>query len=381
MATTALALFLIAAACSGDGEVTGDFYGSVSYNPFIGIKQSLVSNADTPVFAVRLDGELASDEVYFSLLTLENYRDGQFSASRPEVVRLETENWIRGGHEFAGPTQSIIVDVEIVRLRMEWLPSTPTPREFVSTSALEDEIRVRTEDGALRIEGGVTFEGMRYQVRSDLPQPDGAALAVGEDGHLSPVFVEAANAGETMPQVSEVTWREEPEDVDKYLGLPPQLEEGVAVLARELTRDLETSFEKGIALERWFRSPAFRYSTDVVPGHDASDLAAWLLNPKSSNYRLGYCENFATSMAVMARTLGIPSRVVLGFTPGTQQSDGTIVVRDRNAHAWVELWMPAQGWVRFDPTPRDDDANPATYQILEASLGFPITHYLDVPGV
>ena len=82
----------------------------------------------------------------------------------------------------------------------------------------------------------------------------------------------------------------------------------------------------------------------------------------------------------MARTLDIPSRVVLGFTPGTQQSDGTIVVRDRNAHAWVELWMPTQGWVRFDPTPRRDEVNPTTYEEIETSLGFPLTEYLDVPG-
>jgi len=54
---------------------------------------------------------------------------------------------------------------------------------------------------------------------------------------------------------------------------------------------------------------------------------------------------------VMARTIGIPSRVVTGFGPGEVQPDGTIVVRDRNAHAWVELWMDTQGWVRFDPTP------------------------------
>ena len=65
-----------------------------------------------------------------------------------------------------------------------------------------------------------------------------------------------------------------------------------------------------------FHSDAFRYSVDIDPGHGASDLAAWLLDPESPNHRIGYCENFATAMAVMARTLGVPSRVVLGFTPG-----------------------------------------------------------------
>ncbi len=382
MAVVALILLVVAAACSGDGaELGGDFYGSASYNPFIGIKQSIVSDADAPVFAVRVDGDVPADQIFFSLLTMEDPRGGRFSASQPEVVLLEEENWLRSDQEFAGPTHSVIVDVEILRLRMEWLPSAPTPRDFVSTSAVEDQVRVRTDDGALRFEGGITFEGMRYQVRSDISQPDIAALAVGEDGELSAVFREAANAGEAVPEVSEVEWREEPEDVDRYLELPEELGGGVAELALELTRNLETSFEKGIALESWFRSPGFRYSTDIEPGHGTTELAAWLLDPERSNYRIGYCEDFATSMALMARALGVPSRVVLGFTPGTQQNDGTIIVRDRNAHAWVELWMPAQGWVRFDPTPRDDNVNPPAYELIEESLGFPITDYLDLPGL
>jgi hypothetical protein len=84
-------------------------------------------------------------------------------------------------------------------------------------------------------------------------------------------------------------------------------------------------------------------------------------------------------MALMARTLGIPSRVVFGFTPGERatQSDGAevIVVRALNAHAWVELYMPGQGWVRFDPTPRGDGINPGTV----SQVGFDPTMYLPPP--
>ncbi len=78
----------------------------------------------------------------------------------------------------------------------------------------------------------------------------------------------------------------------------------------------------------------------------------------SLNYRTGYCEQFAASMAVLGRAIGIPSRVVWGFTPGKvdTQDNGTevITVRDNNAHAWVEMWMDGFGWVKFDPTPRGD---------------------------
>jgi hypothetical protein len=86
-------------------------------------------------------------------------------------------------------------------------------------------------------------------------------------------------------------------------------------------------------------------------------------------------------MAVMARTLDVPSRVVLGFTPGeATEQENVYVVRDRNAHAWVELWIPTQGWVRFDPTPRSDGINPSTFGDAEDELGFALTSYLDVPA-
>jgi hypothetical protein len=83
----------------------------------------------------------------------------------------------------------------------------------------------------------------------------------------------------------------------------------------------------------------------------------------------------------MARTLDIPSRVVLGFTPGTAVPGeiNRVTVRDRNAHAWVELWMPTQGWVRFDPTPRSQRDTPQTFEVIEDDLGFDLTAYLDVP--
>jgi hypothetical protein len=94
-------------------------------------------------------------------------------------------------------------------------------------------------------------------------------------------------------------------------------------------------------------------------------LADWLTEETSQDYRTGYCEQFAASMAVLGRALGVPSRVVWGFTPGNEitQSDGTtaIVVTDNNAHAWVEMWMDGFGWVKFDPTPRSDGALPQTY--------------------
>jgi len=153
------------------------------------------------------------------------------------------------------------------------------------------------------------------------------------------------------------------------------MDPGIRSLANSRVRGLATDFEKALALEAYFRdSGAFRYSTEVAAGHAATDLADWLLDPASPNYHTGYCEQFATALAVMARLVDLPSRVVLGFTPGWLHTDGRVVVSDRNAHAWVEIWMPTQGWVRFDPTPRGDGVNPATSD----RLPFDIAEYLDI---
>ncbi len=360
--------------------LSSDFYGGIAYNPFIGIQQSLVSQSSQPVFLAEVTGDVPADEVYFQLLTMETYNGGQFFADKPIVVDLEIRPWEDGGHRFAGPTGRVTTTVEIARLRMDWIPQTYVPDGFGADEDTERNVRVRQADGSLRLDGDLTYEGLTYTVESEVPRPDIAVLAADESGELSPAFAFAATE-QPVPDPVVVVPRPEPPNVEVYLDLPEDLDPGIAAEARRQTANLTTNYEIGLALESWFHSDAFAYSTNIDPGHGATDLAAWLLDPESPNYHVGYCENFATAMAVMARTLEVPSRVVLGFTPGEPHpdQDNVVIVRDRNAHAWVELWMPTQGWVRFDPTPRGDEINPSTYGLAEEQLGFAITDYLDVP--
>lgn len=360
--------------------LASDFYGGIAYNPFIGIQKSLLNESDAAVFLAEITGDVPADQVYFQLLTMETYNGGQFFADNPKVVDLETRPWEDGGHAFSGPTGRITTTVQIERLRMDWLPQTYRPDEVIADDDTARDIRVRQADGSLRLQGNLSYAGLTYTVESVVPRPDIAVLATDSDGRLSPAF-EFAASEQIVPEPVVVAARPEPPDVEIYLDLPEDLDPGIAALAREQTANLSTNYEIGLALESWFHSEAFAYSTSVDPGHAANDLAAWLLYPdQARDYRVGYCENFATAMAVMARTLEVPSRVVLGFTPGepTEQED-VYVVRDRNAHAWVELWLPTQGWVRFDPTPRGDEINPSTYGLAEDELGFELTSYLDVP--
>jgi transglutaminase-like putative cysteine protease len=375
--------------------LTGGFFGgSISYNPFIQIQQQLVSGTDTPVFRATIQGDVPPDEVYFQLLTMETYNGGQFFAFEPEVVTLDDRPYESERHAFAGPSVPVTIDVEIDALRQEWLPSTYSVQSVSSSERNERLMFVRQDDSAVFFET-LSSRGMTYELQSRIPQPDARALATTTSGELSPSFAQAAAQRDAVAslapeplsrqEVLELR-RENPPDRGRYVALPEDPDariDDIRRLAAGRTTNLGSDFERGLALEAWFHSEAFSYKllSEEELGHGATDLAAWLLDPDSANHHQGYCENFATAMAVMARTLDIPSRVVLGFTPGTPLEDdpSTVVVRDANAHAWVELWIPNQGWMRFDPTPRSQGDTPQTFELLRQNLGFDLTGFLNVP--
>jgi hypothetical protein len=359
--------------------LSGEYFGSISYNPFVGIRQNLVSPTNVPVFVADVRGDIEPTDVYWRLVALDGFDGTQwFIGGDPAIERPEDIDTFESPDQtFSGPTRDITQQITVLALQMDWLPAAYAPQAMAAqNTAVDRGYRVKTDDGSLRFDA-LTYRGMSYTVRSQIPEPDLDVLSRLADGNPSVVFTGAIDANEydEAAEVPELEARDL-DDAERLLELPPDLPIGIRNLAFQTTRNLDTDFEKAIALESFFRTPGnFIYSTSIVPGHGADDLNDWLLDAESDNYRTGYCEQFATSMAVMARILGIPSRVILGFTPGSLLEDGRVLVRDRNAHAWVELWMPTQGWVRFDPTPRGDGVNPPTLE----SLPFDVAAYLDVP--
>ncbi|GGK98105.1 transglutaminase [Sphaerisporangium melleum] len=129
----------------------------------------------------------------------------------------------------------------------------------------------------------------------------------------------------------------------RYLDLPPDLPPMIRGMARDVTADAGSPYEAAVRLQSWFTGGDFLYSLQTQ-GNGNQALADFLRN------RTGYCEQFAAAMAVMARVLGIPARVSIGYTGGSY-ADGAWQVRTHDLHAWPELYFPGAGWLRFEPTP------------------------------
>jgi TgpA N-terminal domain/Transglutaminase-like superfamily len=137
---------------------------------------------------------------------------------------------------------------------------------------------------------------------------------------------------------------------ERFTRLPP-LDPSVTELVAGLTAGAANPYERVRAIYEHFTAPAngYRYSLSTAPGTSGDDLVDFL------RLRQGYCEQYAGAMAVLVRAAGVPARVVLGYTPGTVQPDGTRLVTSDDAHAWVEAYFDDLGWVPFDPTPIDAD--------------------------
>lgn len=121
----------------------------------------------------------------------------------------------------------------------------------------------------------------------------------------------------------------------------------LAALARQITQGQGSSYRRAVALQRWFTTGhRFTYSLDVGQLNSSAALIQFL-----TKTRRGYCQQFAFAMAVLARLVGIPSRVAVGYTPGTYLGKGRWQVKTGDAHAWPELYFQGAGWLRFEPTP------------------------------
>ncbi|MCL1595573.1 MAG: DUF3488 and transglutaminase-like domain-containing protein [Actinomycetia bacterium] len=360
-----------------------EYSGSVSYNPYTDIKASLIKQTNNPLFVAEIDG-IEPDQVRFRTVTLDVYRDGRWQTDRVKAFPSDEEPWIEESQVYRGETTAVTASIRIENLSQPWLPA-PTTSSFVAMANEADQksLRVRRLDGSLFLPGDVTYEGMEYTIQAEIARYDGAtlaALARTEDGTLSPLFQAAADDNQFIPEATIDLESLVLDDEEFWTEYPDDLGAGVIALAAEKTANLETNYEKAIALEQYFRfSGEFVYN-DSVPGEfTTASVNDWLTDEDNPYVRNGYCEQFATSMALMARSLGIPARVVLGFAPGEKinGNETQVLIMDRNAHSWVEIWIPRFGWMMFDPTPRRGYAADTVNSTLSEYLDFSPADYVE----
>ncbi|GAA1969749.1 hypothetical protein GCM10009718_01600 [Isoptericola halotolerans] len=167
---------------------------------------------------------------------------------------------------------------------------------------------------------------------------------------------------------------------DAYLAVPDtEHSEEVAAIAADVVAGTDNAYDQAVALQQWLRDPAtFTYSTQLPRGGTGDPVWDFL------QHRTGYCVQFATTMSVMARTLGIPTRLGVGFLPGDSVEEPATgeerwQVTGQESHAWPELYFDQIGWVRFEPTPATQTGAAPEYTTATAAAPAPADQPQELP--
>ncbi len=305
---------------SGSGTGRGPGNGTVTVlNPLLNLRADLADRSSAPLLTYETSMEAPQP---LRVVVVDEFRGDLWQPSAGEVPR---DNKVQSGApspqglDDSVPRAAETTTIQVGSLAQNYLP-LPFPWRRVDV----DGDWIFDGDSLVALGEGATTQGLRYRV-----------------DHYT---VEAT------PQQLNAAPAPDPAVVAAYTQVPDDLSGEIKRLASEYTAGATTAYEKMIRLRNELRS--FTYSENA-PGNGTNDSGS------ASVYRFlqekrGYCVHFASAMAVMARTLGVPSRVAVGFLPGTKGTDGrTWTVSLRDAHAWPELYFQGFGWVRFEPTPPD----------------------------
>ncbi len=321
----------------------GNENGSIRIeNPLVSVQSSLRTQSEREVFRVT-----SETPAYWRTSVLDTFNGTEWWARydyRPagDSVRPAV---LSGSNRFSSESALVRQDYVLGNVSIDWLPAA---FEVSGVSQPDDdayEISFDSKTASLLLKTNEdTAEGLTYSVNSVIPR-------------YSPEQLSQASFGDYSDFSDEL--------LQLHLELPDDTSSAVLAVAEQVTQDGVTPFDKALALQDWFRTE-FVYDLDVARGHSIERTEDFL------EVRRGYCEQFASTYAMMARGLGIPSRVAVGFTPGELQQDDessdeisseasetpdeltgaqTYIVRGRNYHTWPEVLIPGAGWVAMEPTP------------------------------
>ncbi len=329
---TALGLALIVPAVLPDVTASSFGFGSGGFgrgggggpevtvvNPILDLGSSLRQGENTPLIRYR------GRPTYLRLVADDTFTGDTWAPSNLKVSR--DSNDVEDGLSTApglGPTVNRgkrTHRIEVFDLDQRWLP-LPYPAT-----------KVRDIDGTW------LYDPTTFNVFGENSSTRQISYAVAS---LS-VEPTAAQLDAASPSV--------PPSLRRYVRLP-DIDPAIGAAADQVVADARatTNYAKALAIQDWLRGPEFQYSQTLDPtgpgDKNGSDAIAEFLKT-----RRGYCVQFSSTMAVMARDQGIPARVAVGFAPGQRQPNGSYVVGAHDAHAWPELYFQGVGWVRFEPTP------------------------------
>lgn len=331
---------------SGDGPGEGDGSTIRTINPILQLRKDLISGDTTPLITYTTE---VDDPEPLRIVTADVY-DGKTWAPRRAAIPRDQRVDQGPLPEPPGLTDDVDQTLRETRIKIENLQQSYLPLPY-PTREVSVKGRWLYDQTTLNVVGeGVNTKDLAYRAKHF---------------DIRPTQDQLSAAGEP------------PAALSPFRQLPDDLPASIQRTAQDVAKQ-GTDYEQAARLQRWFRqSGNFQYSTNAPASEDgdgSSDAIADFLEAKK-----GYCVHFASAMAVMARTLGIPARVAVGFLRGEQNADGAWVITAKDAHAWPELYFQGVGWVRFEPTPRSGLASPPDWSI-PSSGGLPEEAEPSVPA-
>jgi transglutaminase-like putative cysteine protease len=294
-------------------DINRDKPTRVVTSPLVQLQTKILDQPDVELFSVE-----SEQPSYWRLTSLDQF-DGQIW--RQSYSTSDAEGKLPQAIDSAARTDTVEQTFQILRLASVWLPAAYEP---VAVDTGTDPADYDEQSSTLMVDRDVSdSDGYSYKVTSALPLWSAAELRAASTDVPKPI-----------------------EDV--YTDLPGDFPDRVTQLANDVTADAATPYDKAVALQDYLRGPDFTYNINVGPGHSEDALQHFLFESRE-----GYCEQFAGSYAVMARAIGLPARVAVGFTWGVRDrfEPDLYRVRGNHAHAWPEVYIGEYGWVPMEPTP------------------------------
>ena len=310
----------------GGGETeggSGAIAGVYALNPLVSVRRQLVRGGDAEVLKYRTTDGTSPE--YLRMYSLDRF-DGETWTTAPlragKDSRISDKGLPPDPAMGAVPSRTVATTIT-VNSQVHGLDVLPMPYPPTKVDIKGDW---RVDPRSLTVFSSRDSAGGRsYTVTSVRPEPTYQELVT--------------NAPPPAPIAA------------RYLTVPDGLGDDITAEANKATAGAATPYEKAVKLQEYFTgSGRFTYSLDARPlsGRNGA-LRDFLFTS-----RTGYCEQFASAMALLARLVGIPARVGMGYTAGSQAADGSWVVQTKDAHAWPELYFAGVGWLRFEPTPGGD---------------------------